>query len=147
MERQFYRDGRAPIPLDVGTSLRMSGNKGKHTKPELIIRKALWRDDIKGYRLHWKKILGQPDITFPSRKFAIFINGCFWHRCPHCKPHLPRSNELFWIKKFEANVQRDQRKNIVLADMGWQTITIWECQIKKDINEQIKLISDVYHAL
>ena len=66
-KRKYCRDGRAPIPNDERISRTMSANKGKNTKPELLLRKALWQKGIKGYRLHWKKIPGKPDIAWASK--------------------------------------------------------------------------------
>lgn len=111
----------------------MSANKAKNTKPEIAFRKALWHAGIKGYRLNWKKAPGRPDITFPGKKIAIFINGCFWHRCPNCNYPLPKHNTDFWKNKFARNVQRDAMKILELEKLGWQTITIWECEIKAQL--------------
>jgi len=139
-EKQYIRDGRAPIPENEATSKVMSAVKGKNTKPELILRKALWHNDIKGYRLHWKKVPGKPDIAFPGRKLAIFVNGCFWHRCPHCTPSTPKTHTEFWNSKFARNLERDKHKTEALKALGWQVVTIWECQIKKDLDACIKTI-------
>jgi DNA mismatch endonuclease (patch repair protein) len=89
----------------------------KDTKPETILRSALWTKGIRGYRLHWKRIPGSPDIAYMSKKVAVFVNGCYWHRCPHCKPHFPRTNASFWNNKFIANIERDKRKNDELAQL------------------------------
>ena len=86
----------------------MQGNKRANTKPELLVRQRLREAGLTGYRLQWKKAPGRPDIAFPGRKIAIFVNGCFWHRCPHCNPSMPKRNTDFWIAKFKRNVERDQ---------------------------------------
>lgn len=78
-EKQYIRDGRAPIPEKELTSRIMSAIKAKNTKPEIMLRKALWFEGYSGYRLHWKKVAGRPDICYPRKKVAIFVNGCFWH--------------------------------------------------------------------
>jgi DNA mismatch endonuclease, patch repair protein len=137
----YIRDGRAPIPENESTSRLMSKIKGRNTNPELYIRRELWQKRIRGYRLHWKKAPGTPDISFPGKKIAIFINGCFWHRCPNCKPPMPKSHSNFWFNKFQKNVDRDKIKIQQLNENGWRTITLWECQIMTDINsctERIK---------
>ena len=141
--KTYKRDGRAPIPVKESTSRLMSKNKSKNTKPELVLRKEMWRNGVRGYRLHWKKAPGKPDIAFPGKKIAIFVNGCFWHRCPHCQPHLPKSNVDFWKNKFEKNVERDKKKREQLAQIGWETITIWECQIRDQLDDQIDRIKQV----
>ena len=109
--RKYVRDGRAPIPKSEVTSRVMSSNKAKDTKPEMILRKKLWSSGLRGYRLHLKEVPGRPDIAFPKRKLAIFVHGCFWHRCPHCNLPLPKSNREFWKNKFQRNIQRDKMKN------------------------------------
>ncbi len=134
MNREIYiRDGRAPIPQKAITSRIMSAIKGKNTKPELALRKELWHLGIKGYRLHWKKAPGRPDISFPGKKLAIFVNGCFWHRCPNCQPPLPKNHSRFWKEKFKKNTVRDQQKIKLLMEQDWATLEIWECQIKKKL--------------
>jgi DNA mismatch endonuclease, patch repair protein len=139
-KRIYIRDGRAPIPSDENISKVMSANKAKNTKPELILRRELWKNGIKGYRLQWKKAPGKPDIAFPGKKIAIFVNGCFWHRCPICKPSFPKTNIDFWANKFERNIERDQRKKMELELKGWEVIIIWECQIKNDIKPCVEIV-------
>ncbi len=145
MKKKIYiRDGRAPIPEKESTSRVMSANKDRNTKPELYLRKTLWKNNLKGYRLHWKKVPGSPDITFPGKKVAIFVNGCYWHRCPHCKLSLPKSNTVFWEEKFRKNVERDKRKIENLENLNWATITVWECQIKTDIDKSVEKIKKLW---
>ena len=139
-EKKYIRDNRSPIPKNEGVSKVMRANKAKHTKPELLLRKAFWVNGIKGYRNNYKSIPGRPDITFTKYKIALFINGCFWHRCPTCNYSLPKTNTDFWRSKFERNVARDKKKNTELKALGWKVLTIWECEIKADINKIITLV-------
>ena len=139
--KEYVRDGRAPIPDKELTSFVMSRIKGKNTKPELILRKALWATDLRGYRLHYKKVPGNPDIAYVGKKVAIFVNGCFWHRCPHCLPPIPKKNKKYWNDKLLKNVSRDRKYQKALKKEGWRVIVVWECQIKKDLN---KCISKIY---
>lgn len=139
-KREYIRDGRAPIPKDEKTSRVMSAIKGKNTKPEIVLRQALWCNNVRGYRLHWKQAPGKPDIAFPKRKLAIFVNGCFWHRCPYCDPSTPKSNLDFWKQKFQKNMERDKNKTQLLKNSDWSVLTIWECQIKEDINNQVEKV-------
>ena len=131
---EYIRDKRSPRPLKESTSKVMSANKAKNTKPELLMRKALWHEGIKGYRLNWEKVPGKPDIAFPSKKIAIFINGCYWHRCPKCELPLPKTNTKFWKEKFDKNVERDRKKNDELLSLNWNVLVLWECDIKKNIS-------------
>ena len=138
---RYLRDGRAPIPESENTSKVMSANKGKDTRPELILRKTLRQIGIPGYRLHWKQIPGRPDIAYPKHKVAIFANGCYWHRCPHCDLPLPKSNVEFWENKFKRNKERDEIKKQNLEEAGWKVFIFWECEIKEDVEacaERIK---------
>lgn len=110
----------------------MQANKSKDTKPELKVRRALREAGLPGYRLHWKKAPGKPDICYPGRKVAIFVNGCFWHRCPHCDLPLPKSNVDFWEAKFRRNRERDERDHLLLLQDGWTVVVVWECRLDKD---------------
>ncbi len=122
--------------VDPNVSKSMRSNKRKDTKPELILRKALRENGMSGYRLQWK-VPGRPDICYPGRKIAVFVNGCFWHRCPKCNLGLPKSNVDFWKTKFEKNVARDDRNYKALEEEGWRVVVIWECEIKKDLTSAI----------
>ena len=108
----------------------MQGNKAKNTGPEVLLRKQLREAGYPGYRLHWRQAPGRPDIAYPGRKLAVFVNGCFWHRCPHCQPALPKSNAEFWARKFSLNAERDERKRRELVAAGWTVVTVWECEIR-----------------
>lgn len=113
------------------TRKSMRGNKAKDTKPELLVRQRLREAGLTGYRLQWK-VPGRPDVAWPGKKVCIMVNGCFWHRCPHCNLPLPKSNVEYWVVKFERNVARDERNLQQLQEMGWTVHVIWECQLKKD---------------
>src|SRR5215216_2292637 len=143
MERVYIRDGRAPIPESEITSRVMSAIKAKNTKPEVRLRKALFHNGLSGYRLHWKKAPGRPDISYPGSKLAIFVHGCYWHRCPHCKPSFPKTHVEFWRNKFEKNIERDQRKINELQEQGWKVLVLWECKIKNNLAEYIEIIKNV----
>ena len=146
MSKLYSRDKRSPKPLSESTSKVMSANKAKNTKPEILLRKALWEEGIRGYRLNWKKAPGRPDIAFPGKKIAIFINGCYWHRCPKCDLPLPKSNVQFWKDKFDKNIARDKKKNKELLDLGWNVLVFWECDIKSDIYTCFDKIKRILNA-
>lgn len=109
----------------------MQGNRSKNTKPELLVRARLRAAGLTGYRLQWKREFGRPDVAFPGRRVAIFVHGCFWHRCPYCHPSRPRSNVDFWEAKFARNRERDERHTAELLERGWTVIVVWECRLKK----------------
>jgi DNA mismatch endonuclease (patch repair protein) len=101
----------------------------KDTGPEMIVRRLLHRMGYR-YRLHRKDLPGNPDIVFPGRHKAIFIHGCFWHGhdCP--KGRLPKSRIDYWLPKIERNKERDASAVEKLKAEGWDTLTIWQCEIK-----------------
>lgn len=106
----------------------MSHIHGKNTKPELKLRKLLWAEGIRGYRVHYN-LPGKPDIVFTRKKIAVFVDGCFWHKCPVCfKP--PATNEIFWNEKLQKNVERDQKVTSELESRGWTVLRFWEHEIR-----------------
>ena len=123
--------GSLPAATSEATRHVMQANKSKNTKPELVVRSYLREAGYRGYRLHWKKCAGRPDICYPGRKVAIFVNGCFWHRCPHCNLPTPKSNVEFWENKFRRNRERDERNRRALAESGWRVVVVWECALKR----------------
>ena len=126
---------RAPPASTYGTHRSMQGNKGKDTKPELLVRRRLCDAGLTGYRLHWD-VPGRPDVAWPGKRVAIFINGCFWHRCPYCNPQMPKSNVEYWTVKFARNVERDEENLRELREAGWTVHVIWECQLKKGVIDE-----------
>lgn len=125
----------------------MQANKGANTGPELAVRAYLRSCGLPGYRLHWKKASGRPDICYPGRRVAIFVNGCFWHRCPRCALPDPRTNIEFWSNKFARNRARDERNHEELRRSGWTVVVVWECQLKGERGPQaLGEIADVVRA-
>lgn len=111
----------------------MQGNTRKDTKPEMKVRALLREMGYPGYRLQWNKVPGHPDIAYPGRKIAIFVNGCFWHHHAGCKyATTPQSNVDYWNAKFARNIARDKRTTEALEASGWTVVTIWECELKGD---------------
>jgi DNA mismatch endonuclease, patch repair protein len=143
VEKRYIRDKRSPKPKDDSVSRVMSANKAKDTKPELQLRKRLFSEGLRGYRLHKKSIPGRPDIVFNKYKVAIFVNGCYWHRCSLCALPLPKNNTQFWKDKFERNVSRDKRKVNELESLGYEVLTIWECEIKKELDLVVERVKKV----
>lgn len=124
---------RVPSPpaSNYAVHKSMQGNKRANTKPELLVRERLRKAGLTGYRLQWK-VPGHPDIAWPGKRVAIEVRGCFWHRCPHCKPSAPKKNVEYWEAKFARNVERDAENVHKLEEMGWRVHVIWECQLKKN---------------
>lgn len=118
--------------VSLATHHTMVANKSKNTKPELLVRAALRDEGLPGYRIHWKGVPGSPDICYPGRRVAIFVNGCFWHACPHCTPRRPSKNPEFWEAKFARNQARDAAQQAALVSDGWTVLVLWECRTKGD---------------
>jgi len=129
-----------PPPSSEATTRVMKANRGRDTKPELALRKALWVLGARGYRVSYKKAPGRPDIAFPKQRVAVFCHGCFWHRCEKCNLPLPKSNVPYWREKFKRNKERDQRKIKELESSGWRTFVFWECDLKRDPSALAKQI-------
>lgn len=108
----------------------MRANRASDTGPERALRRALRAAGQPGYRLNWRGAPGRPDISYPGRRVAVFVHGCFWHHCPRCQPRLPKANQGFWARKFELNRQRDARNRAELETRGWVVHEVWECDIR-----------------
>lgn len=115
----------------------MSRVKGKNTKIENIFRKFIWKNGIRGYRVSNSKIMGKPDVFFQKKKIAVFIDGCFWHKCPICHS-IPESNFGFWDEKLSRNVKRDREVNKVLLKEGVKVVRFWEHELEKDLKKCYK---------
>ena len=130
--RAYLRDGRAPIPARESTSRVMSANRAKNTGPELALRRELARLGVRGYRLSPRDVPGRPDLVFRGAKLAVFVHGCYWHRCPRCRLPLPKTHTAWWLAKFERNCARDRAKELALRTAKWRVLTLWECKIEED---------------
>ncbi len=111
-------------------SRNMSHIRSTNTKPEETVRKYLFSKGFR-YRKNVRDLPGCPDIVLPKYRTVIFINGCFWHKhnCPRFV--WPSTNRDYWESKILKNVERDQKNQKSLTELGWRVIVIWECQLKK----------------
>jgi len=117
----------------------MAAIRSKDTKPELALRRALWGRGLR-FRLYYGK--EKIDIAFPSKKVAIFIDGCFWHGCP-VHSHLPKSNKDYWLPKLKKNIERDKAKEERLKQDGWNVLRFWE----HELSEPEKIVSRIMMVL
>ena len=124
----------------------MSQIRSKNTKPEVLVRKELFRRGYR-YRINVSKLPGKPDIVLPKYKTVIFVNGCFWHGHEGCKHFvLHKSNVEYWQAKIRSNQRRDKNAIIMLQQIGWNVITIWECNLTVSLFlETIDKIEDALH--
>ncbi|MAN77464.1 MAG: very short patch repair endonuclease [Rhizobiales bacterium] len=112
-------------------SRMMSEIRGKNTKPELSLRRALHARGFR-FRLHSSKVHGRPDLVLPKHGAVVFVHGCFWHRHEGCRyTTTPSTRPEFWQAKFEANVARDLAVRRALLEDGWRVATVWECALRK----------------
>ena len=126
-------------------SWNMSRIKGKDTSIEVKVRRYLFSKGFR-FRKNDKRYPGKPDIVLPKYKTVIFINGCFWHMHPGCKQgRLPKSNVEYWRKKLEKNILNDKLHIQQIERMGWSSIVLWECELKKDFDGVMeKLLKQLY---
>lgn len=110
---------------------QMAKIKSKNTDPELKIRRLLLDMGFRGYRIHYAKLPGKPDIVFTRRKRVIFVHGCFWHRhnCP-AGSQKPKTNQSYWIPKLLRNIERDKEHLSQIVLKGWKVLVVWECQLR-----------------
>ncbi len=120
-------------------SYNMSRIKAGNTKPELILRKNLFEYGLRGYRLH-TNLPGKPDIVFGPQKLVVFIDGCFWHKCPRCFIE-PQTRKKFWLRKIGLNKKRDKEINKLLRKRGWKILRFWEHEIEKNASSVTKKIA------
>lgn len=132
---QAHAQGLYPAPMNAGRSRNMQANRRSGTKPEVLLRSALFR---MGYRYRKDFLLRldegvrvKPDIVFTARKVAVFVDGCFWHVCPE-HGREPTTNEWYWTPKLRRNQERDRTVNAALQDAGWRVVRIWEHETLDD---------------
>lgn len=113
-------------------SYNMSRIRSKDTKPEEKVRKYLFAQGFR-YRKNVRKLPGCPDIVLPKYKTVIFVQGCFWHMHDCGRFHWPTSNQEYWEPKIRRNVERDHTNKELLQALGWNVLTVWECELKKKV--------------
>lgn len=117
--------------VDQATRSRMmAGIRGRNTKPEIAVRRALHAMGFR-FRLHDRRLPGRPDLVLARYRVAIFVHGCFWHRHTGCRfATTPATRPDFWQQKFDANVARDAQQRDALIASGWRVATVWECAFR-----------------
>lgn len=118
---------------DPKRSANMSKIRSANTRPEVAVRKGLHARGFR-FRLHRKDLPGKPDIVLPRYRVVVFIHGCFWHQHLGCRlASWPKSREDYWGPKLNKNVERDALAEIRLAELGWRTLVVWECDTRSPI--------------
>lgn len=109
----------------------MAAVKGKNTGPEMVLRKALYAAGLRGWRCHYRRVAGTPDIAWPRRKVAVFVDGAFWHG--HPSRHRPGRSGHYWDEKIARNVERDRAVDTELEEAGWSVVRVWDFEVKRDL--------------
>ena len=119
----------------------MSKIRGKNTGPELIVRSLLHAMGFR-FRIHVKKLPGQPDVVLARHRKIILVHGCFWHAHPGCKRATrPTTRAEFWSRKIDGNVKRDEAVRIALRELGWNVLVVWQCETLRPEVLRLKLLS------
>lgn len=118
----------------------MRAVRGADTAPEIAVRRMIRSLGFSGYRLRRKDLPGSPDIAFIGRRKAIFVHGCFWHghNCAR-GARVPKSNQEYWVAKISRNRERDIASLSSLRSMGWDSITVWECELRNPSSVEARL--------
>lgn len=116
----------------------MARVRTRDTAPELALRRALWAAGVRGWRLH-QRLPGRPDLAWPSRSLAIFVDGAFWHG--HPEYYRGQSGE-FWDAKIAGNRARDERVNSELEGRGWRVLRFWDFEIEADVAECVRRVRE-----
>jgi DNA mismatch endonuclease, patch repair protein len=113
----------------------MAAVRGKHTSPELALRRALYAAGVRGWRCHFKRAPGTPDLAWPGKQVAVFVDGAFWHG--HPSRHKPGRSGPYWDEKIERNVVRDRRVDAELKSLGWHVLRVWDFEVRKGLTDVV----------
>src|SRR4051794_27457591 len=116
----------------------MAAVRGKHTSPEVALRKALYAAGIRGWRCHYKPAPGTPDLAWPGLRVAVFVDGAFWHG--HPSRHKPGRSGEYWDTKIARNVERDRAADAALAAAGWIVVRVWDFEVRRDLTAVIERV-------
>jgi DNA (cytosine-5)-methyltransferase 1 len=132
-------------PRDEAARRAMVANRGKNTKPELLLRRGLWTQGLRGYRKHVRHLVGKPDIFFPTANVCVFVHGCFWHGCPTCKAKrqlVPKNNAEYWAAKLKRVQERDEAHISQLESAGMSIVILWECELLQDLADCVRRVAE-----
>jgi DNA mismatch endonuclease (patch repair protein) len=116
----------------------MSRIRAKDTQPELLLRQALWRHGLRGYRLNVKDLPGRPDVVWRKHRVAVFVDGAFWHGHPSAF-QVGKSGD-YWDKKIQRNMERDREAGAALKSQGWSVLRFWDFNVKADVDACVAAI-------
>lgn len=110
----------------------MAAVRSKNTSPEVRLRRALYQAGVRGWRCHYRRAPGKPDLAWPALRVALFVDGAFWHG--HPSRHKPGRSGAYWDSKIAGNVARDREADAALQAAGWTVVRIWDFEIRRDLN-------------
>jgi DNA mismatch endonuclease (patch repair protein) len=119
-------------------SYAMSRIRRRDTLPELMLRRAVWAAGLRGYRIDRRTLPGRPDVSWSSKRVAVFVDGAFWHG--HSSAFKPGKSGPYWDKKIRRNMERDQESNVALEGMGWIVIRLWDFEVRKELEACVRRI-------
>jgi DNA mismatch endonuclease (patch repair protein) len=111
-------------------SMTMSRIRRRDTKPERLLRQAVWARGLRGYRLDDRRLPGRPDLAWTRKKVAVFVDGAFWHG--HPSAFVPGKSGIYWDEKIAGNMERDHVANVALQELGWAVLRFWDFEIAKE---------------
>jgi DNA mismatch endonuclease (patch repair protein) len=118
----------------------MAAVRGKNTSPEMTLRRALYAAGVRGWRCHYRRAAGTPDLAWPSLRVAVFVDGAFWHG--HPSRHRPGRSGIYWDEKIARNVERDREVDAALQAAGWRVVRAWDFEIRRDLPTVVERITD-----
>src|SRR4051794_3621376 len=122
---------RSPPASSEGRRRIMSSIRSTDTKPELLLRRALWRAGVRGWRCNWRGPGGRIDIAFTRPRVAVFVDGSFWHG--HPSKWQPGRWSGYWDEKIKRNIAGDKRQTSALEEAGWHVVRVWDFEIGQDV--------------
>jgi DNA mismatch endonuclease, patch repair protein len=122
----------------------MRSIRARNTQPELSLRKGLWAAGVRGWRCHWRAAPGTPDLAWPGRKIAVFVDGAFWHG--HPSRYKPGRSGPDWDAKIQRNMERDREVESLLRDRGWTVLRFWDFELRKDPEPAVTAIRAALHG-
>jgi DNA mismatch endonuclease (patch repair protein) len=121
-------------------SYAMSRIRRRDTLPELMLRRAVWKAGLRGYRIDRRNLPGRPDISWGSKRVAVFVDGAFWHG--HPSAFTPGKSGSYWDEKIKRNMERDRTADCALEEMGWAVIRLWDFEVKRELERCVAQIED-----
>lgn len=128
----------------VGSDVRsrmMSNIRGKHTKPELLVRRYLHAEGFR-FRIHRADLPGSPDLVLRRWNAVVLVHGCFWHGHAGCRYfRVPNTRAEFWSQKISRNAERDASAESALRTLGWRLAIVWECALRENTHSALEELS------